>query len=327
MPERRAQLVDRIARMVGDSLVRVVEARNGWPAYVDVRTSDGIVPLAAHVGTLGKSHRGRDDVERRFQNPGQGKPVSAPAGRFPVLLGLWEEAERPVLVAMDAQHRIGKETRQSLFAPLPLLQRAVALGWADQPSSTGELLIAFHPAMLPVYAESVSRGIVISPREVETVLDAAGLREGDQASITERARRATTQLVRDAEFGRRVCQVYGSLCAMCGFNFSLVEGAHIYPASAPDTSDAVWNGLSLCRNHHAAFDSHRLFVHPESRRIILHPEVLSEAEKNAACRSFVETTFRELAAPSRGEARPRGEMFERRYRYYNPRYAWAGWKP
>src|SRR5690349_16409139 len=113
MPERKPQLLERIASMVGEGIVHVVDPRNGWPGMIDVKTDDGFVPLAAHVGTIGMSHRGRDDLERRFQNPGKGKPITAPPSRFPVLLGLWEESDRPVLVAMNAQHRLGKETRQS----------------------------------------------------------------------------------------------------------------------------------------------------------------------------------------------------------------------
>lgn len=326
MPERKYRLLERIAGLVGEGLVTVIEPKDGWPGFIDVQTDLGLVSLAAHVGTIGRSHRDRDSIERRFQNPGQGKPISSPEGRLPVLLGLWEEDESPVLVALDAKHRIGKETRQSLFTPLSLLLRAQSLGWAEQYSSTDEQLIAFHPAMLPVYAAAVSRDIRISPREVQAVLNAAGLGEADTGTIAVRARRATTQLVRDAEFGHRVCDAYGSRCAMCGFNFSLVQGAHIHPASAPDTSDAVWNGLSLCYNHHAAFDRHRIFVDPESRRIRMHPDLLRDSATNEACRSFVANTYPAIVESSTRSARARPQMFERRYTFFRPRYKWAGWK-
>jgi hypothetical protein len=324
VPERRYKLLERIVdQVVGRDMARVVDAKDGWPGLIDVETDMGTVSLAAHVGLIGKSFRDRDDVERRFQNPGQEKPIVAPAGLVPVLIGLWEETGHPLLVALAAEPRIGKESRQSLFMPLSLLRRAEISGWAEQYSSTGEPLVAFHPAMLPVYAAAIAAGLHISSRQVESVLNAAGLGEGDEATNGQRARRATTQLVRDALFGRRVCEAYGSLCAMCGFNFSLVQGAHIYPASAPESNDAIWNGISLCHNHHAAFDRHRIYVHPETRKIQIHPEFLAHAGKNEACRLFVENTFPQLSAPELQRGHPKDEMFQRRYSFFDPMYKWA----
>lgn len=67
-------------------------------------------------------------MERRFQNPGQGKPIVAPAGMLPLLIGLWTEQGTPVLVGMDAMRHLDSQTRKSLFVPLPTLQAAQVSG-------------------------------------------------------------------------------------------------------------------------------------------------------------------------------------------------------
>jgi len=77
----------------------------------------------------------------------------------------------------------------------------------------------------------------------------------------ERARvQATgTRLKREVGFSKRVLDSYGHRCAVCGVQLSVLEGAHIIPVHDPLGKDELWNGLSLCRNHHTLFD----------RRIIL----------------------------------------------------------
>jgi hypothetical protein len=227
-----------------------------------------------------------------------------------------------VLVAMDVEHRVGRTTRQSLFVPLSLLQQADTTGWAEQPNSAGEQLVAFHPAMLPVYVEMQTSGAQVGPEEIVTVIDAAGFTDDLDEPSADRARKAATRLVRDAKFRSDIVTAYGGVCAMCGFNFSLVSGAHIYPASAPNSLDKVWNGLALCHNHHAAFDKHLLYIEPTSRVIRRHPTLENYAGSNAACHGFVQTTFPVLAEPVAKSARPRDQMLIQRYAFFEGKYTW-----
>jgi putative restriction endonuclease len=65
-------------------------------------------------------------------------------------------------------------------------------------------------------------------------------------------------IVRDGAFRRVVTSIYDCRCAFCGlqvFNAleNLVDGAHIKPFSQ-FYDDRVNNGISLCKNHHWAFD-------------------------------------------------------------------------
>jgi hypothetical protein len=149
----RIQTLNSIVDLCGETTIRILHPAQGWPALASVRLPEGESCLVAlHVGSLGKSHRGRDDVERRFQNPGQGKPVQAPFGILPLLVGVWDEQGPPVLVGMDATRRLGDETRKSLFVPLQVLQTAQPDGWTEHVSASGERLIAFRSEEISRYA-------------------------------------------------------------------------------------------------------------------------------------------------------------------------------
>lgn len=324
MPSR-ASLLAHLVDLVDRDVMRVVDVKDGWPGLVEIKTASGLLLTAVHVGPIGDSHRQRSAVERRFQNPNQRQPVTAPAGTVPLLLGLWEESLRPVIVAMEiTDHRLRARTRQSYFAPLHLLRGAEALGWAEWTSASGERLLAFHPWLLPTFVEMRAAGVTVLGSQLTSIVEAAGLDVGEPLQPPpERARRAASVLVRSAVFSSRVVAAYDGLCAMCGLDFGLVQGAHIYPASAPASPDEVWNGLALCNNHHTAFDQHKIWIDPQSRRLGLHPEILGAKDRNDACHHFVESTFTSLTAPAAAETFPRQEMLEKRYRFFDGLYDWA----
>jgi putative restriction endonuclease len=81
-------------------------------------------------------------------------------------------------------------------------------------------------------------GKVYEPKELED----------EQASI-----------VRDAAFRRIIVSTYDYRCALCGLQIlnslgeNIVDGAHIKPFYLFH-DDRINNGLSLCKNHHWAFD-------------------------------------------------------------------------
>jgi predicted restriction endonuclease len=103
----------------------------------------------------------------------------------------------------------------------------------------------------------------------------------------------------------------------------LVSGAHILPVSALGSTDHATNGLALCENHHRAFDSHRIWVHPEKRIIKIHPNILKHANKDPRSKNFVETMFKELAQPTSEALLPPQRNFDERYAYYEDFYEWV----
>lgn len=66
-------------------------------------------------------------------------------------------------------------------------------------------------------------------------------------------------IVRDGAFRKIVVSTYNQRCAFCGLQIldslgqNIVDGAHIKPFSQ-FYDDRIDNGLSLCKNHHWAFD-------------------------------------------------------------------------
>jgi hypothetical protein len=258
-----------------------------------------------------------------MQNPGQGHPIRRSRTEVPVILGLWREGARPALVAFDARRRFDQETRKSFFVSLPHLAAAATSGWASYRSGSDEEVYVFWPQLLPAYIEIAARGVRVEPDIMRNIIEAAGMDDGSPLKPEERVRRTTSALVRRAAFSREVVTAYGRVCAMCALDFGLVQGAHIFPASAPGSSDDVRNGVSLCGNHHAAFDQHLVYVDPKSREIVLHPNVLAGRTESEACEAFVTTTLPVLRSPRIKAALPRAEMFVKRYGHFASAYDWA----
>ena len=329
---RRPEVAEHIAELVGPGQLRITDAKRGWPALGElVLPGAGPTDVALFVAPVTLSNRDRDDVERRFQNPGQDHPLVVPAGREPLLLGLWEHddllhVERPLLASADRAPRQGLHTRYSVFVGLGTLLAAESAGWAETTSASGEVIRCFRPSLLPVSAMADIAKVPVPEAAVQVAIEASGLDAeagptGDAAAA--RARPAASSIVRDQRFSKRVIDAYQHLCAMCGLDLGLVQEAHIYPAAAPGSEDEPWNGLALCANHHLAFDHHLIWVRPSDRQIRLHPRVLEQERTVPAVESLVSGTFRALAEPVTPAARPRADMFEQRYRYFGDAYAWA----
>ena len=142
-------------------VLRVVDAQQGWPALASVIVDGVGMPVTIWIGPVGRSHRGRDDVERRFQNPGSNRPIWIDDSSLPLLLGLWESDDKvhvatPVVVAADPLRRANRTTRFSVFVGLDLLLNGASSGWSDGLNSEGEPLRSFHPALLPRLVETLT---------------------------------------------------------------------------------------------------------------------------------------------------------------------------
>jgi putative restriction endonuclease len=93
--------------------------------------------------------------------------------------------------------------------------------------------------------------------------DRGGVSEED---LGRRAYLTTTTRVRlhQRSFREKVLQAYRSQCAFCRLRHrELLDAAHIIPDRDPRGKSSVDNGLSLCKLHHAAFDSFILGVSPD----------------------------------------------------------------
>jgi hypothetical protein len=308
-----------IIDLAGRELFEVESVGDGWPAVVWLQQEGVPVRVAMHVGAVGGSGRGRDDVERRFQNPGKDKPIQEPPGSAPLLLGLWTEGEAPVVVAMEARRRVGKKTRQSFFLRLDVLKAAVSTGWAEYVNKSSERIYVFHPSLLAAYIRLIS-GHIDGTDVLPSIVCMTGLLNDELTSSTARVRRLTTTLVRRAAFTRHVLVAYDYQCAMCDIELDLVQAAHIYPAHAIGSRDVVWNGLALCANHHVAFDLHRIVVDGATGALRVDPRW---TPRNDPSQLFLASTLKQLRIPADVKQRPAPEMFKLRYEFYRDAYAWA----
>ncbi len=318
----RARLVQTLCDLVGPSVARVIDARDGWPGLIDLQLSTGRVRISAHVGRV--HSMGRKDYEYRFQNPGQNRPAMALPTTTPLLIGLWDTDTPNVLVAAEPDVRLGDLTRFSVLFPERLFREAQQAGWADPyRNNNGGLHWSFFPQLLPTFVEFYQSQVDLVPKDIQIAVVGAGLADDPTDASAGRARHAATRLIRDARFAKTVVEAYGKKCAMCGLNLGLVSGAHILPVSAPGSSDQPTNGVALCDNHHRAFDSHRIWVHPSQRVLQIHPSILKHAESDPRSKAFVDTMFSKLDSPVDPKLKPQKRMFEERYAYFEGNYEWV----
>lgn len=326
----RNDLVQRLVVLTGPALWLQEEA-NGWPSLAEVVSERRNLPVSLFVSPIGLSHRGRDDVERRFQNPAGGVPLVEQPGRVSLLLGVWEDdrfvrTSNPVLALADAERRADRTTRWSVFVSLDTLIEAGETGWSTQISGSGERIICFRPELTALAVEAYASVVDLDDHLVQKSVRATGYFEAvdpdaDTPGGRRRLRRAVSVLVRDTRFRGKVLDAYGRRCAMCDLGLSLVQGAHVYPASAPGSDDSLANGIALCANHHLSFDRHQIAVLPGSLEIVFHPDVLSLASDDLAVRRFIEQTHQVLTRPRRAAA-PSDAMIDRRYQYFSDKYGW-----
>jgi putative restriction endonuclease len=65
-------------------------------------------------------------------------------------------------------------------------------------------------------------------------------------------------------FREKVLDAYRSQCAFCRLKHrELLDAAHIIPDNLPESRPTIDNGLSLCKLHHAAYDSFMIGVTPD----------------------------------------------------------------
>lgn len=314
----------RLAALVGPEGLVIDDLADGWPALGRVVGLDQPIEVALYVAPVGFSHRNRDDVERRFQNPGSDRPIELVPGAQLVFIGIWEgddpeTREAPaVLVTADPIRRLGRTTRFSVFPKVESLRIARATGIHVGETTTGEEIAAFTPALLPAQIHALANGIAPDQARYRHELIAA---EADPP--TERQRRISSTLARANGFARAVRDAYEERCAMCGLGLGLTESAHILPVAAPGSVDEVRNGLALCANHHRAFDRHRIWVDPDTGQIKVHPATV-DASTSEADELWLRSTRNTLMVPKGDEHRPDPRLLAARYRHFEDAYDWVG---
>lgn len=118
-------------------------------------------------------------------------------------------------------------------------------------------------------------------------------------------------VVRDAAFRRVVVSIYNHRCAFCGLQainslgYNLVDGAHIKPFSQ-FYDDRIDNGISLCKNHHWAFD-HGWFAINNDYTLLISDELREESPNSTPMKEFY---GRSIWLPERSHYYPRIEALQ-----------------
>jgi putative restriction endonuclease len=114
-------------------------------------------------------------------------------------------------------------------------------------------------------------------------------------------------------FREKVLDAYRSQCAFCRLKHrELLDAAHIIPDNLPESRPTIDNGISLCKLHHAAYDSFILGVTPDYV-IQVRKDVLEEEDGPILQHGLKGLHNTKLILPSLKNHYPNREALEWRY--------------
>lgn len=165
---------------------------------------------------------------------------------------------------------------------------------------------------------------VVADRTADTrSKDLAPEHVGEHARELERryATAAVQRRIHQAAFRERVLMAYRTSCTVCRLKHrDLLDAAHIIPDHEPAGLARVSNGLSLCKIHHAAFDSHILGIRPDYV-VEIRQDVLIETDGPMLKHGLQALHNEKIGLPSKKPDWPAPEALEERYdrfRSYSP---------
>jgi putative restriction endonuclease len=124
---------------------------------------------------------------------------------------------------------------------------------------------------------------------------------------------AVKQRLHQPEFRGRVLLAYEQKCAVCSLRHGeLLDAAHIIGDGKPDGIPIVPNGLSLCKIHHAAYDTNLLGVSPDYV-VRINSSLMEESDGPMLRHGLQEMDGRPLALPPKAADRPSQERLAKRF--------------
>ncbi|GAA1224824.1 hypothetical protein GCM10009655_24630 [Rhodoglobus aureus] len=206
--------------------------------------------------------------EYRIQLTGE-MPENVP-GETTIVLG-WSSTFR-TFAGWDATvHGHRSSNSPSLQIREETLVSANSIGLAAALRNSDDVVVAFRAELLAVYclnAEEIHSDTAAEIAELlnEIAASAHDVVEDTQPDPVTESRhkiaRVVTTNFRAWDFGRRINLAYRGRCSVCTIQLALTEAAHIIPVAWPGSTDLTSNGLSLCRNHHRAYDANLLSITP-----------------------------------------------------------------
>ncbi len=141
------------------------------------------------------------------------------------------------------------------------------------------------------------------------------LTDPSNPTVTERRyiSRLTRQRLHQPEFRAKVLLAYKTSCAVCQLKHGqLLDAAHIIGDREDGGDPIVTNGLTLCKIHHASYDSNMLGISPDYT-VHINADLLQEVDGPMLKHGIQEMDRRPLSIPSRRADRPDRDRLALRY--------------
>jgi putative restriction endonuclease len=202
----------------------------------------------------------------------------------------------------DPQHSDNRALRQAMQTAAPLayfigIERGV--------------YVPRYPVWV-VEESSVDHEFTVAVDEAQRTIDLTHLAEAQREYLV----RLTNTRLHQPVFRARVLRAYDETCAMCRLRHPrLLDAAHIIPDGRPRGEPVVPNGLSLCKLHHAAYDSNILGIRRDLV-VEVQPRILSETDGPMLQHGLKGMSGAILQIPTSRAAQPDPDRLEERYREF-----------
>jgi len=124
------------------------------------------------------------------------------------------------------------------------------------------------------------------------------------------------QRLHQAAFREYVLDAYDTRCTLCNLrHVELLEAAHIIPDPETGGEPIVPNGLSLCRIHHAAFDSNIIGISPDYQ-VKVREDILIEKDGPMLKYGLQALEGNKIILPRHKSDHPDKDRLDRRYKRF-----------
>jgi putative restriction endonuclease len=156
--------------------------------------------------------------------------------------------------------------------------------------------------------------------EQNYIIKSDNLVEENSESYTNIRRKYITSTIQirmhQQSFRERVIAAYNTQCCLCKINhIELLDASHIIPDTEPLGDPVIPNGLTLCKIHHAAFDSNIIGITPDYE-IKVRSDILKEIDGPMLKHGIQELHNQRIILPTRKINYPDRERLDWRYQRF-----------
>ena len=206
---------------------------------------------------------------------------------------------------IDPNHRDNVGLRKAMEHRVPLIY---FIGTAVP----GRYLVVYPVFITEDYPNQLA--FKVMAEDISFLKDSQTQKIGDTGDGRRRYLTATVRVrLHQRNFRELVLNAYREQCACCKLKHSdLLDAAHILPDLDPEGDPVVPNGISLCKLHHAAFDSDILGIRPDYV-IEINKEVLEEEDGPVLLHGLQKLHQAQIILPRSRNLYPDPKRLESRY--------------